>query len=230
MPLLEPTAPDPSPRVVLFDLDGTLADTIPLIVASYQHAFRVVLGVQVDERRVRTWIGRSLLDIMVEQSPEYAHELDRVYREWNVANTSALIRRYPGISELLESLAGAGTQMAVATSKRRDTARAALDAVGLAGRLEVVAALEDTDRHKPAPDPLLHAAAALRVDPARCVYVGDAVVDVQAARAAGMRAVAVTWGAGERAALAAAGPDVVLETVAELTAYLLGATKAPAAG
>ncbi len=209
---------------VLFDLDGTLADTIPLIVASYQHAFRAVLGEEVAEARARTWVGRSLLEVLLEISPEHGHELDRVYREWNLAHTSALIRRYPGADELLTTLAAAGVPAAVATSKRRDTARTALDAVGLGGRLEVVAALEDTARHKPAPDPLLHAAAALQVDPARCVYVGDAVVDVQAAHAAGMTAVAVTWGAGERDDLRAARPAAVVETFAELTAVLLERT------
>ena len=88
--------------------------------------------------------------------------------------------------------------------------------------VDVVAALEDTTRHKPSPDPLLHAAAALGVEPATCVYVGDAAVDMVAARAAGMGAVAVTWGAGEREALSATGPDAVVETVGDLTAYLLG--------
>ncbi|MEO6880830.1 MAG: HAD-IA family hydrolase, partial [Mycobacteriaceae bacterium] len=187
----------------------------------YQHAFDTVLGEDVDEGRARAWIGRSLLEVLLEESPEHGHELDRVYREWNLAHTSALIRRYPGADELLAILAQAGVPMGVATSKRRGAAGAALDAVGLGGRLQVLAALEDTDRHKPAPDPLLHAAAALQVDPARCVYVGDAVVDVQAAKAAGMTAVAVTWGAGERDALRAAGPAAVVETFGELAAVLL---------
>ncbi len=88
--------------------------------------------------------------------------------------------------------------------------------------VDVVAGLEDTERHKPDPAPLLHGAAGLGVDPATCVYVGDAVVDVEAARAAGMGAVAVTWGAGEAGALAASGPDAVLDTVGELAAFLLG--------
>lgn len=207
---------------VLFDLDGTLADTIPLIVASYQHAFRTVLGEEVEEARARAWIGRPLLPALLEESPEHGHELDRVYREWNLANTAELIRRYAGVPELLSALADAGVATAVATSKHRRTAQIALAAVGIEGRLEVVAAMEDTDRHKPDADPLLHAAAVLSVDPAECVYVGDAVVDMLAARAAGMAAVAVTWGAGERDALAAAGPEAVLDTVDELTAYLLG--------
>jgi len=209
-------------RVVLFDLDGTLADTIPLIVASYQHAFRTVLAEEVEEPRARAWIGRPLLPALLEESPDHGHELDRVYREWNLANTGRLIRRYAGVPEMLETLTAAGATCAVATSKRRETARLALVGVGIDHLVDVVAALEDTTEHKPQPEPLLHAAASLGVDPADCVYVGDATVDMLAARAAGMAAVAVTWGAGERSALAATHPDAVVDTVGDLTAYLLG--------
>ena len=209
-------------RVVLFDLDGTLADTIPLIVASYQHAFRTVLAEEVEEPRARAWIGRPLLSALLEESPDHGHELDRVYREWNLANTGRLIRRYAGVPEMLETLTAAGATCAVATSKRRETARLALVGVGIDHLVDVVAALEDTTDHKPAPAPLLHAAATLGVDPAGCAYVGDATVDMLAARAAGMAAVAVTWGAGERSALAATRPDAVVDTVGGLTAYLLG--------
>lgn len=206
---------------VLFDLDGTLADTIPLIVASYQHAFRTVLGQEVPEEQARAWIGRPLLPALLEASPEHGHDLDAEYRRWNLAHTADLIRRYDGIPELLEALAAEGTRSAVATSKRRETARLALSGVGIEHLIDVAAALEDTTKHKPDPEPLLHAAAVLQVAPADCVYVGDAVVDMEAARAAGMAAVAVTWGAGERPALEAARPDALCTTIGELTAYLL---------
>lgn len=212
----------PSGSVVLFDLDGTLVDTIGLIVASYQHAFRTVLGEEVDDARARAWIGRPLLEALLEESPEHGHDLDRVYREWNLANTERLIRPYAAVPALLTALADAGVTFAVVTSKRRDTARLALASVGLDDRISVVGALEDTAAHKPDPAPLLHGAAALGVDPGACTYVGDATVDVLAARAAGMRAVAVTWGAGERAALEATHPDRVVDSVDELAAYLLG--------
>ncbi|HQX88388.1 MAG TPA: HAD-IA family hydrolase [Ornithinibacter sp.] len=209
-------------HTVLFDLDGTLADTIPLIVASYQHAFRTVLGEEIDEARARAWIGRPLLPALLEESPEHGHSLDLTYREWNLANTARLIQRYDGVPEMLEALASAGVRMAVATSKRRQTARLALEGVGIDHLIEVAAALEDTTRHKPEPDPLLHAAASLGSQPCDCVYVGDATVDVLAARAAGMAAIAVSWGAADREALAATGPDALVDTVADLTAYLLG--------
>ncbi len=213
--------PEPRWGTVFFDLDGTLADTIPLIVASYQHAFRAVLGEEVDEVRARAWIGRPLLPALLEESPEHGHALDVAYREWNLAHTSRLIRRYAGVPEMLTALATAGVRTAVVTSKRRETARLALEAVGLSEAIEVVAALEDTAEHKPDPAPLLHGAAVLDEDPARCAYVGDAVVDVLAAQAAGMTAVAVTWGAGEADALRDADPQTICASVEELTAYLL---------
>ncbi len=125
--------------------------------------------------------------------------------------------------ELLTRLREAGIEAGVVTSKRRHSARLATHGVGIDGLIDVIATLEDTERHKPAPDPLLHGARVLGVDPAACVYVGDAVVDVRAARAAGMAAVAVTWGAGVRGELLAAGPDAVADTVAELESILLRA-------
>ena len=77
--------------VVLFDLDGTLADTIGLIVASYNHAFRTVLGEERDEAEIRAWIGRPLLESFAAVAPEHAVELDEVYRAWNLAQTESLL-------------------------------------------------------------------------------------------------------------------------------------------
>lgn len=208
-------------RSILFDLDGTLADTIPLIIASYQHAFRQVLGQEVAEAAARGWIGRPLLAALLEESPLHGHELDRVYREWNIANTERLIRSYAGIPELVIDLDGAGARCAIVTSKRRETAALALHHVGLTGHIEVAAGLEDTAEHKPDPAPLLHGARFLGADPDECVYVGDATVDVLAAQAAGMASVAVTWGAGSAEDLAAVGPDHLCRSVDELRGVLL---------
>ena len=208
--------------VVLFDLDGTLANTIPLIIASYQHAFRTVLDQEVAEDVARAWIGRPLLDALLEEAPEHGHELDRVYREWNVANTERLIRSYPGVPEMLTELAAAEVRMGIVTSKRHFQATLAMDLVGISPLIDVVSTLESTPRHKPDPAPLLHAADVLAVDAADCVYVGDATVDVLAARAAGMAAVAVPWGAGRPEDLRHAGADHLCSTVEELTGLLLG--------
>jgi pyrophosphatase PpaX len=207
--------------VVFFDLDGTLADTIGLIVASYNHAFREVMGTERDEAEIRAWIGRPLLESFALVAPEHAEELDRVYREWNIEHTLGLLREYPGLVELLDDLEEAGVRTGVVTSKRRETALLAMRGVRLEGRLPLLATLEDTPRHKPLPDPLLHAAATLGVDPSDCVYVGDAAVDIEAARAAGMDAIGVTWGAGLRETLEAAAPDELVDSADELRRVLL---------
>ena len=121
----------------------------------------------------------------------------------------------------MADLAGAGVRLGAATSKRRGSAAEALRLAGLDTYLDVLVTLEDTDEHKPDPAPLLLAVERLGGSPAESTYVGDAVVDVQAARRAGMGAVGVTWGAGTWADVVAAEPDVVVDTVEELRAALL---------
>ena len=207
--------------VVLFDFDGTLADTIPLIVASYHHALGAVLGQAAPEDEVRSWIGRPLQPVLEERYPGRGAELTEVYRAWNLANHDELIRVVAGMTELLDDLHSAGARTGVVSSKRAETVRLGLRAVGLAGRIDVVAGQDEVTHHKPHPEPLMYAARQLRVSAADCVYVGDATVDVVAALAAGMGAVAVTWGAGERAPLEAAAPAAVVDDVAGLHSVLL---------
>jgi pyrophosphatase PpaX len=206
--------------VVLFDFDGTLADTIPLIVASYRHALGSVLGEDPQEDEVRSWIGRPLQPVLEERYPGRGAELTDVYRTWNLANHDDLILTVEGMPELLDDLHAGGARTAVVSSKKGETVVLGLRAVGLADRIDVVAAQEHTVHHKPDPQPLLFAAEALGAEPSECVYVGDATVDVQAARAAGMGAVAVTWGAGLPHQLAALEPDAVVDDVAGLRAAL----------
>ena len=103
---------------------------------------------------------------------------------------------------MLTSLTAAGVKVGVATSKRRESAQQAMDLLGLTDNVSVLVGLEDTEIHKPDPTPLLLALGRLaESDPSRAVYVGDAVVDVLAGKAAGMATVSVTWGAGVRSAL-----------------------------
>lgn len=221
------TADQPDERrprwsTVVFDLDGTLVDSIGLIVASYQHAFRTVLGHEQDEARIRAWIGQPLIRCFQEASPEHADALFASYTEWNEANTERLLRPYAGVAALLGQLAAAGVAVACATSKRADPAAWALRLTGLTDLVPVLVTMEDTPRHKPDPAPLALAVARCAGVAADAAYVGDAVVDLQAARAAGMAGIGVAWGAGERAALEAAGPFAVAGSVGQLRTILLG--------
>lgn len=222
----DPIAARPTvPRwpVVVFDLDGTLADTVNLIVESYQHAFRTVIGHEEDPAVIRSWIGRPLIQAFREHSGDAADELYSTYLQWNSKNTERLIRGFDGAPEMLAALRGSGVHVGVATSKRRESAEQAMALLGLAEHVEVLVAMEDTDQHKPDPTPLLLAIERLGIrNPSRAVYVGDAVVDVLAGKAAGMDTVAVTWGAGELAALSKVRPTVIATTTDELSGILLG--------
>jgi pyrophosphatase PpaX len=207
--------------VVLFDFDGTLADSIALITASYRHTIATVFGDDVDDDEVRSWIGRPLQPVLEERYPGRGAELTAVFRAWNLANHDDLIETVEGIAALLSDLHGAGARTGVVSSKKFDSVRLGLSAVGLADEIDVLAGQEQTEVHKPHPEPLLYAASMLGAQPSDCVYVGDAIFDVQAAHAAGMAAVAVTWGASTRAVLESTGPDEVVDDVPALRAVLL---------
>lgn len=205
---------------VIFDLDGTLADTIDLIMASYAHALKSVLGLEVEPAVMRSWIGRTLQVTFEAEWPERTAELIAAYRGWNESNLATMVTAYPGVPALIRELATERVATGVATSKGRQVAADSLRWAGI--DLAVTVAAEDTTLHKPNPEPLLLARERLARTTGPAVYVGDAVVDVQAARAAGMDSIAVTWGAGEPEALAAAAPTALATSVAELRALLLG--------
>ena len=205
---------------VVFDLDGTLVDTIGLIVASYQHAFTTVLGRPWDDAEIKTWIGTSLLGAMRRVAPDDYEEIYREYTSWNEAHTERLIRQYPGVNDLVADLVAAGVKVGVATSKRDQPARLALSLSGL-DAVPLLVHHDSVDEHKPSPKPLLEALRQLGAEPSQAVYVGDAAVDIAAAHNAGMAGVAVTWGAGTREAISAAAPLVTCDTADELRAVLL---------
>ena len=203
---------------IVFDLDGTLVDTVALIRESHRHAVTTVLGKDLSDHELVAHVGRPLIEQMRVFSPDHADELYEVYRTWNHANTAAMIRTYDGIDAMLDELDAAGRTTAVVTSKSRDAVELAFDAIpGLRERFEVVICSEDTPKHKPNGDPILLALARLgaNASPQAC-YVGDSPYDLQAARAAGVSSVAVTWGFFETPVLAAEAPDAIVHLPSEL--------------
>ena len=207
---------------VLFDFDGTLGNTIPLILASYRHTIERFGLAPADDATILSWIGRTLPDMFTELAgAERAPELMDAYSAWQADNVAAHLAAYPGVDELLVDLAAAGARLGIATSRRRPSAEALLAALGLHEHLPLLVAMEDTPHHKPHAAPLLLAAERIGADPADCVYVGDAVVDLGAAHNAGMAGIGVTWGAGLPDALAAQPSAGVVDTVDQLRALLL---------
>lgn len=208
---------------VLLDLDGTVIDSVALIRESHRHAVRTVLGEEWEDERLVANVGRPLLEQMAAFAPERSQELYRVYREWNHANTAALLLAYPDIEDALVELRAAGRRLGIVTSKSRDAVDLAWAVLPtLEGLFETVVAAEDSERHKPAPDPVLEALGRLGAQTGGACYVGDAPFDIESGRAAGVTTIAVTWGFFPRATLEAAGPDLVVETPDELVRACLG--------
>jgi pyrophosphatase PpaX len=208
---------------VIFDLDGTLIDTVPLIVASHRHALATVLGRDLPEADLREGIGRPLLEQMRVFDERRAQELFDVYREFNHRVHDEYVTAFPGMLELCDALRARGIPVGVATSKMLDAVLLAYNVVpGLERRIDAMVTIESTATHKPGPEPIEHALELLGRSKDGAVYVGDAISDLEAARAAELAAVGVTWGAFTHEGLATASPDAIASTPAELSAILLG--------
>ena len=206
---------------MLFDLDGTVIDSGPIILASFRHATRTVLEREIPDEQLLAQVGGfGLHEQMREFDESRADELVRCYREHNEP-LHAELEWCSGMKPVLAQLAEEGRTLGLVTTKRRPTIELAFAALPLERYFDVVVASGDTRRHKPHPEPLLIAAKRLRVSPRYCAYVGDSPSDVRAAKAAGMQAVAVTWGGiHSRERLEAEEPDAIVSDPEELLGVL----------
>ncbi len=208
--------------VVLFDLDGTLIDSGPIILASMRHASVTVLGREPDEELVRAAIGGpGLIAQMRDLDPDRVDELVEVYRAHNEPLHDSL-EAFPDVLELLSRLKDESHRLGIVTAKRLRTVALALDRFPvLRETTEVVIGAEDTERHKPDPAPILEALRRLGADQEEAAYVGDSPFDIRAAKAAGVLAVAVGWGGihpDER--LLYEEPDALVHSAEELHGLL----------
>jgi pyrophosphatase PpaX len=196
-------------KAALFDFDGTLVDTTDLIYQSMRHASGEVLGREVSREVLMANVGQPLPRQMELLSAEHAEALLISYRLHNEDNHDALIKEFPGVEAALDRLRSAGVQVAVVTSKRRFSVDMALKSFpGLGEVVDQWVTMEDTNEHKPRPEPIHKGLELLgNVPREEAAYVGDSPFDVAAAKAARVTSVAVSWGAFSEEALRAAGPD-----------------------
>ena len=216
---------------VLFDLDGTLVDTIPLILACYEHTLTShIPGYDPGRQAIIGNLGRSLDDILfdyaqaagVNDPAETSRAMLRTYRSFQRVHLPLLIRPYPGVREALAALHARGLTLGLVTSKVEWAARETYERYGLGEFLSVHVFHDDTERHKPDPQPLLLAAGKGGLDVARTVYVGDSIHDMAAGKAAGMRTIGALWGPSGRDELVRAGADELAVSPSELPGIVQG--------
>ncbi len=209
-------------RLIVFDWDGTLADSTALIAQSLQQACRAIGAPVPDETRARHVIGLGLVDALRHVAPtlpqERYQELAGHYRDCYVARESE-IPLFDGVRQMLDELATAGFLLAVATGKGRAGLGRALALHGVADRF-FATRCADEGFPKPHPDMLLHLMERARVDPGATLMIGDTSHDLELARNAGAAAVAVAWGAHPAEGLGQFGALATVHSVAELRQWL----------
>ena len=214
-----------APKALIFDLDGTLVDTVGTRVDSWMDVFPS-FGIQPEPEFLAPLMGSDgkLLARMVAEHygvplrPGVDAEIDiEAGKRFRVRNANP--RALPAATEILEHLDTRGTPWAVATSSLPEDARKSVQSLGLSA-MPLICDGADVEHAKPAPDLLLKAAHLLEVEPMEAWYVGDSKWDMLAATAAEMVAIGVPTGATTEAELIEAGADVVFETLADLLELL----------
>lgn len=202
---------------ILFDLDGTLVDTVDLICRSFDHAVRKVLGVELSRAELLQNMGRPLAVQMRHFSETRSAELLEAYNEHNLVAHDQNISAYPGTVDILDWLKSQkGMHLGVVTSKKRDLCLRGLKITGLLDYFTIIIAMEDTSRHKPEPEPVLAALAALGQEPVESVFIGDSPFDIIAGNRAGLSTGAALWGPFPEDLLRETRPDFELRSLAQI--------------
>lgn len=213
----------PAPlKAVLFDLDGTLFDSIELLLSSMTYAFAEFDGRRPSREEWITGIGTPLVTQLAAYARDDAELIllrDR-YRAFQAREHDRLARAFPTALPVLRTLQERGLAMAIVTSKGNQLAQQALDVTGMAPFLPVLVGADSVTRHKPEPEPVLKALELLDVAAEEAVFVGDSPHDIHSGNAAGVATIAALWGAFTREQLTVSAPTHLLEHLAELPALL----------
>ena len=208
---------------VVFDLDGTLADTLPSIADAINCGLAAVGLPAVPQSDVRGWIGEGLPTLCrralrgAEVPFEQLYEVvSRHYREHQLDKTVP----FPGIPELMNELARRGVPMAVLSNKPHEHTLTMAQALFGRWPLLAVEGYQEESRRKPDPQTLLDICQAMKLPPGRVLLVGDSGTDIATARNAGVIAVAATWGYRDREELVAARPDHLIDRPEQVLALI----------
>ncbi len=204
---------------MLFDLDGTLANTVGLILSCYRHTMRTHRGAPLPDEDWIRGMGTPLREQMraFARSPEELEAMLLTYGTYQRAHHDAMVGPYPQVVALLEALEAARVPRALVTSRRPELTQRTLRRCGIERHFDVIVTPDDVTHAKPHPEPVLVALERLGSPPrTRVLFVGDSPHDIESGRAAGVRTAGALWGPFPRAAVEAAQPDFVVESPLEL--------------
>ncbi len=206
----------------LFDLDGTLLDSITLIVESFHHTRRVHFGDALPDAFWRAGIGTTLRDQFgkMARSDTERDAMVETYKVHNLAHHDEFVRTYEGATEVVQALRAQGKALAIVTSKMREGTERGLRFLGLEDTFDAVVCADDVTHGKPDPEPVQLALSLLKVEATRAVFVGDSPHDMASGKAAGVKTLAALWGPFTREALEETQPDGYLTSPEEILRYV----------
>lgn len=209
---------------VLFDLDGTLADTVELILKSYRHTMQIHLGEAPPDPLFLRTIGKPLPVQLGDfaRSDEERLAMLATYVGFQQTIHDEMVRPFPGAHSVIDELRTREVRVGIVTSKGRRIARRTIEVCELHERVEFVVCGDEVENGKPHPEPVLRALVALELDaaPERVLFVGDSPHDLRAGRLAGTKTAAVGWGPLDRRVLRAESPDFFLDRMEDLLRIL----------
>jgi pyrophosphatase PpaX len=213
---------EPRFTTFLFDLDGTLIDSIDLILQCYRYMVKKHLGEVPPDSVWLAGIGTPLRSQLAEltQDREDIEAMAATYRDYHHQHHDELLNEYPGALEAVRALKERGVKLGVVTSKMPWSTQRGLELCGFDGMFDAFVTAKDVERHKPEPEPVLRALELLQSSPEETIFVGDSPHDMAAGRAAGVKTAAVLWGPFDREALEPYEPDYWLEEPSDLSKLL----------
>lgn len=207
---------------LLFDFDGTLADTNALILSSFGHVLDSHFPGRFGRDDLLPFIGPSLRDTFSSIAPEKTDQLIDEYREWNIANHDAYVTEFEGVTDTLRKLYDLGIHMAVVSTKKRDMVERGIDLLGLAPYFDAVIGLDDVTNPKPDPEPLMLALDRLGRTPQEALMIGDNFHDILGGQNAGTRTAGVAWALKGEEYLMTFKPDYMLKHMSDLLKVTAG--------
>ena len=212
-------------QAVLFDMDGTVLDTLDDLFDSINHSLAEFSLPPVSREHVRQCLGNGAAflvshSIPADCSPDLEADVLAFYKPWYDAHCFIKTAPYEGILPMMQYLKEQGLRLAIISNKP-DRAVQELSDAFFPGLLELSVGESPSVRRKPAPDTVLTAASQIGLSVDQCVYVGDSEVDLQTARNAGMDCISVTWGFRDETQLIEAGASVLVRTPEDLESLLL---------